>query len=391
MKRVLAFLMCIIFSSVSISIAEDSQPIADFDFEIDGFTVTFDASSSHGNITDYIWNFGDGEVGNGKIVSHEYKNESVYIVWLTVFDENGKSSSVYKAVDLVPPYTICETIPLVNGRNGWYTSKVAVKLIARDNFSIVNATYYRIDDFPEEKYEGIFYINGEGIYNITFYSIDALSNREKDKKREIKIDKTAPITSCNIGEEETNGWYKEDVHVILNATDYISGVNATYYKIDGGAFCVYNGSLTIKEGGHMLKYFSVDNAGNTEVFHTLEINVDSTPPHLTISSPENFLYIFGRKIIAMENAIIIGNITIEADCTDNLAGVVKLELYIDGDYRGNATSPPYSWLWDEPSFGKYEIKLVAYDSAGNIATEKRDVFIINLQWMSSHSATVNSL
>jgi len=57
-------------------------------------TVEFDASGSddiagRGSISDYEWDFGDGEIGVGKTVSHRYVNSGNYTVTLTLKDVAG--------------------------------------------------------------------------------------------------------------------------------------------------------------------------------------------------------------------------------------------------------------------------------------------------------------
>ena len=54
--------------------------------------INFDANNSmsaHGEITNYAWDFGDGNTGSGPLVSHTYQNEGVYKVTLTITDELG--------------------------------------------------------------------------------------------------------------------------------------------------------------------------------------------------------------------------------------------------------------------------------------------------------------
>ncbi|MBP2663104.1 MAG: hypothetical protein H6Q71_1052 [Firmicutes bacterium] len=46
--------------------------------------VTFDATSSTGAITEYLWDFGDGTKGSGPVVTHQYTAASKYEVTLTV-------------------------------------------------------------------------------------------------------------------------------------------------------------------------------------------------------------------------------------------------------------------------------------------------------------------
>ena len=66
--------------------------------------------------------------------------------------------------------------------------------------------------------------------------------------------------------------------VSLEAADGLSGVDATYFEVDGGAR-QQGSSLTIDtEGVHTLRYWSVDNAGNVESAHTVEVRIDLTAP-----------------------------------------------------------------------------------------------------------------
>ncbi|HEY2292256.1 MAG TPA: PKD domain-containing protein [Thermoanaerobaculia bacterium] len=49
-----------------------------------GETVAFDASASSGEPSLYSWDFGDGSVGTGKVVSHSYSQPGTYTVRLTI-------------------------------------------------------------------------------------------------------------------------------------------------------------------------------------------------------------------------------------------------------------------------------------------------------------------
>ncbi len=75
----------------------------------------------------------------------------------------------------------------------------------------------------------------------------------------MNIDRTAPTT----GADAPAGWNNTTVTVSLEAVDGLSGVDTTYYKVDGGSQ-QEGTSLTIDtEGVHTLQYWSVDQAGNT--------------------------------------------------------------------------------------------------------------------------------
>jgi uncharacterized repeat protein (TIGR01451 family) len=54
--------------------------------------IIFDGSGSYdpdGSIISYTWNFGDGRLGNNKVVKHSYSDNGNYLVTLTVTDEFG--------------------------------------------------------------------------------------------------------------------------------------------------------------------------------------------------------------------------------------------------------------------------------------------------------------
>jgi PKD repeat protein len=73
-------------------------PVARFTFSPSNPTttdmVTFDASSSEGDIQFYQWFFGDGEKANVKtpVVMHPYNNSGTYTVTLKVIDVNNRTS-----------------------------------------------------------------------------------------------------------------------------------------------------------------------------------------------------------------------------------------------------------------------------------------------------------
>lgn len=90
----------------------------------------------------------------------------------------------------------------------------------------------------------------------------------KCKEITLRFDTIPPITTHTLdpaAPDGENGWYVSCVTVTLDATDTCSGVDATYYSLDGGAWTVYTEPLVICEyGEHMVDYYSVDVCGNVE-------------------------------------------------------------------------------------------------------------------------------
>jgi len=96
----------------------NQPPIASFTYYPEnpllGEQITFDASSSYdsdGNITNYEWVFGDGNVTNTthEILNHSYSEAGSYEVTLTVTDNEGAMNSTTKEITVYPPTAIFDT------------------------------------------------------------------------------------------------------------------------------------------------------------------------------------------------------------------------------------------------------------------------------------------
>ena len=58
-------------------------------------------------------------------------------------------------------------------------------------------------------------------------------------------------------------------------------------------------------------------------------------------------------------------------------------------YKGNDTTEPYSWIWDERAFLKHTIKVVAVDFKGNIADD--EIIVWNFPRIFSKNFQINHL
>jgi PKD repeat protein len=73
-----------------------------------GLDCTFDASSStdsDGTITGYAWDFGDGALDSGMIVSHSYASAGDHSASLTVTDDDSDTGSTTQTVSIAPAFT----------------------------------------------------------------------------------------------------------------------------------------------------------------------------------------------------------------------------------------------------------------------------------------------
>ncbi len=78
-------------------------------------------------------------------------------------------------------------------------------------------------------------------------------------------DTNPPVTTCTLAGTQQGNVYISPVEVTLSATDDISGVDFTKYKVDTGDWTTYTTPFTVSDDGpHTVYFYSVDTVGNQE-------------------------------------------------------------------------------------------------------------------------------
>lgn len=254
----------------------------------------------------------------------------------TAVDAAGNSAST-----TVGGINVDETAPTLTGKpttaanvNGWYKGDVTIDWTAADDRSGVLAT-------PANST-----ISGEGNgLKETATVTDKAGNSTTADSAAVKIDRTAPTTGANA----PLGWNNTAVTVSLDPADGLSGVDATFYSVDGDA-AVEGTLLTIDtEGDHTLKYWSVDEAGNVEATHTTAVKIDLTNPTV------------GHTVTPAPNAKGWNNspVTVAYQCDDALSGVATCSPDVKVSTDGQDQAVPGT----------------AVDNAGNTFTDPATVSI----------------
>lgn len=95
--------------SITDAASTNTPPVASFIYIVESNTVTFDASGSKdsdGTITEYKWDFGDGNTGIGTTVSHQYMDTTDRAVTLTLIDNANAITILQESVILQQPIDI---------------------------------------------------------------------------------------------------------------------------------------------------------------------------------------------------------------------------------------------------------------------------------------------
>lgn len=168
-------------------------------------------------------------------------------------------------------------------------------------------------------------------------------------------------------------------HYLINENQKCSNAlyNAQIYYYEHFGFPITEENRSIKLSAFYLNLYGFNLYGDPSLGLTTE-KTETTPPLLSIEKPrKGYLYISGREVFPLGITVIIGNITVNVTATDDLTGIDRVEIYIDDELKAYLEEEPYTWLLDERLLGRHVLKIVAYDNAGNTASDEMAFWIIN--------------
>jgi large repetitive protein len=233
---------------------------------------------NHGPVT-VLFNCADDETGVASCpTAVELDGEGAgQSITRTANDRAGNSADATVGdvnIDLTSP-ALDGTATTEPNENGWYRGDVTVHWTAADALSGIDPATVPADSV----------VTGEGADLSTgvAHVLDKAGNRGEASVAGLHIDRTPPQTTPAVPEPFRNGWYAGPVDVSLGGRDLLSGVEATYYSVDGGAAKLYDGAFTFDTGGiHTIDFWSIDKAGNVEdknaPGNSITLEVDNLAP-----------------------------------------------------------------------------------------------------------------
>ncbi|MCC5917359.1 MAG: hypothetical protein JJU02_08520, partial [Cryomorphaceae bacterium] len=159
-------------------------------------------------------------------------------------------------------------------------------LSATDAVSGVAVTQYALDG-GYTNYSNNVSVSGEGAKVLYYYSADNVGNVEETRSSSFTVDLTAPTSSHTInGIVHNSNVLAPSTFFTLSSSDNLSGVNTTYFSLDGGGDRVYYNRVNmtgLSDGEHTLHYYAVDNVKNTAEKGSFDFYLDRIPPVADIS------------------------------------------------------------------------------------------------------------
>ncbi|MBU0456502.1 MAG: chitobiase/beta-hexosaminidase C-terminal domain-containing protein, partial [Gammaproteobacteria bacterium] len=274
-------------------------------------------------------------------------DNGIYSIYFKAIDSSGNLSEPTDDIHILT-LRVDTVVPITsdNAPSGWQHSTVTVTLIATDTTSGIAQTYYSLNQ--QGWVEGtITTISDEGTTTLSYYSSDKAGNIEASHTTTVRIDMTSPTTTDNA----PSGWQTANVVITLIATDTLSGVTKIYYTTDGSTPTTNSATGTtinlVTDGTYTIRYFSIDNVGNTETIKTSAniVMIDKTLPVTTDNAPSGWQP---------------STVTVTLIATDTTSGIAQTyySLNQQGWVEGTTTT-----ISDE---GTTTISYYSVDKAGNI-------------------------
>jgi alpha-L-rhamnosidase len=170
------------------------------------------------------------------------------------------------------------------GDNGWYRSDATVEVNAVDDTDDTPVVQTGTDAGWQD-YVGPVTVSGDGKHTLSYRATDGAGNTSGAKALPVWIDGTAPSTTLGVSQSSQQ---PDRATLAFTATDALSGVAQTTYRIDGGAWTVVGADPVVVTGygEHQVDFASTDSAGNPEPMRHATLTLTDDTTITSIAAPQ---------------------------------------------------------------------------------------------------------
>jgi hypothetical protein len=240
-------------------------------------------------------------------------------------DVNGKrwsmSAGTTTTIDLAVPLIPVTTS---NCTPGWHKAPFELQLTVADGDLPPFTRHIYLGPGSYNADASSLSFNSDTSQTVWFWSKDASGNVEASKSVNVQVDATPPHTDCTA----TSGTVVPTL--VLSATDALSGMDTTFYRIDAGAARTYAGPAAMPAGPHTVTYWSTDAVGNIEATHSIAI---ANPLAVVLGKPNT-----PSKLTHTRSFVVWGTIAPKQKKGDR---TTKLYVY----RRIGSSWVPYKTVW----------------------------------------------
>ena len=284
-------------------------------------------------------------------------SDGVHTVKLSVYDLAGNEAETFitLTIDNTPP-----TVHITSPANNTY-----LKGTAEINFTFSRANLDRatlslggqaIDATGSSYYSWNTTTTGDGKYLLILTVSDRAGNIQTSEIT-VTVDNTLPVGEISSPLNSTTHiirsiddivFYGYDTNLV-NMRLYIDGISVPQTWNTSGTHDHPWDTSTVSDGLHTITLTVYDKAGN-QFTTSIKVNVDNTPPTVSIASPQNGTTVSG---------------TVTINFTANDANTLSWVLFIDNAQITIYPQRTYQWDTTKVVDGNHTIRIVATDIAGN--------------------------
>lgn len=193
----------------------------------------------------------------------------------------------------------------------------------------------------------------------------------------INIDWSSPSTSAVISPAPGCGEWCSSVEITLSASDNLSGVANTFYRVDSGAPQTYTSPFSVSSNGaHTVSYWSQDVAGNIESTRSSVVKIDTTAPTTMASTAGT----------AGSNGWYRSAVQVSLSASDNnQSGVANTYYSVDG-----GVAQTYGGSFSIGAEGLHQVNFWSVDTLGNTETQQSATIKIDLTGSTVQSSTAGT-
>ena len=292
-------------------------------------------------------------------------NEGIYNITVLAYDPAGNvgKDMTFVEVDLTLPELAVEGI--INN-SALIANSINVSISASDENGVKRLLVIRNDSTilnTTSTSANISISLLDGINKIVFKAIDNAGNIRKIIYYAYKdvtppnIEITNPANGSWLASNQLNiSWSASDNLELSKFEVYINGTLNKTLPSDYGWMVI-----SLQDGIWNITIIAYDKVGNVNA-STIIIYIDTTPPIVKIESPSNNSFINKTSII------------VSWDMSDNLC-IEKIEVYLDGDKKGELLPPTNQYQLTNLAEGEHKIKIVVYDKLGHLASDEIRIIV----------------
>ncbi|MBP7284538.1 MAG: hypothetical protein KBA66_23335 [Leptospiraceae bacterium] len=231
-----------------------------------------------------------------------------------------------------------------------------------ENSSAVAYIEYQLDGGPFNTYSTPIPLEKEGVYNLSYRSVDVLGSVEKPQSYTVNVDTKAPEVEAKlVGEGIKPGdiqYYKPGVKLQVNATDAGAGLNLVILNVNGEGNLPLTEEQTYTKGGdYEIAVRALDNVYNLSKKKVLTFSIDDKKPTVTGMTNPRPVSINNITFCKKDSLVVI-------DANDPESGIAKVEYSLNtpGDWKEYKPD-----TIKVPEVDTFKIYFRATDVSGNLS------------------------